>query len=115
MRLALSLSAAAVGLVSLACAGLTSVPPPSPDYVGTWTNEGAGGETITLRITAEGQVEWERHSPGSDLSLAGPATSWTDGTLKCCLGFGSLTIEAPPEKGPEGWTMTVDGSLLTRP
>lgn len=93
-------------VLALACSGMAPKPPPSGDYVGTWTGPG-----VTLEVKADGMVEYSTSS-GGNFQYSGPVSSWDGG--KMTYLFGDSTIDAPPAAAEGTWTMTVDGVKLTR-
>ena len=115
------ISAGALGLVTaLGCGGLVpdftdleSQPPPSPDWVGTWT-WAEDAKSATLDIGLDGSIRYESGGPNGSSQFAGPGQGW-EGEIECCFGLKSFTVDAPPTEGEDGvWTMQLDGRTYVR-
>jgi len=113
--------AAAIGLVAaLGCGGLVpdlsgleAEPPPSGDWVGTWTWS-SEGRSATLDIAPDGSIAYESQAPNGSSHVAGPATGWED-SIQCCFGLQSFDVDAPPTEGEDHtWTMQLDGRTFSR-
>ena len=93
-RRSLSLVALVV-FTGLACAGLQGKPVPADrrDLVGTWTNTG-----ITLVLTGDGGVHYEKIGGSGHVTIDGPVTEWTpDGFVVGVFGVGTtFHVEDPP-------------------
>ena len=97
------------GLFLTACDN--PLPPSKLDYEGVWKSE-----HMTLMVTREGQVSYERKEGSTTTSINGPIKEFTKNGFM--VGFGFLTSEfivnqKPKEQNGE-WTMVVDGVKLTR-
>jgi hypothetical protein len=98
----------------LACAGVdpanfTPIPPPTADWVGTWE-----GTDAHLVITPEGMAAIETRGASSS-RITAPIQEFGDGFLRVGLGpFSQNWTVTPPWEGPTGWTLILDGHVLTR-
>ena len=83
-----------------------------PLLVGDWS-----GGTIVLNIDAGGQVHYENNAPNFQRTLDVPLAEVHGDSFSIGV-FGITTefhLDAPPTQLPDGsWTMTVDGTVLTR-
>jgi hypothetical protein len=91
----------------LACSGLAPAPPPSGDYVGTWTNGG-----VTLIIQPTGTVNYSSEGGTTSTSYDGPVSDWSNQRMDFLIG--GATIDVAPHDDGGTWKMTVDGVELTR-
>lgn len=100
---------ALLGILLWGCS--TPVPPDKQDYVGTWRGGG-----MTLVITAEGRVEYERVRGSVKKSLSAPLRSFEDDDL--VVGIWGLTttfrVQRRPHRDGADWKMLVDGVELVR-
>lgn len=107
-------SLAAAILVTALLAGCGQpVPPDKAAYVGQWRSE-----QMTLRITADGRVDYRRVEGASSTKISAPIQRFEGPHFD--VGVGPLTtrftVSAPPEDdGESTLRMTVDGVRLTRP
>lgn len=88
-----------------------AVPPDKQDYVGAWQGPG-----LTLVITADGRVEYQRVEGAVTKSLSAPLKSFAGADF--VVGAMGITttfrVQRPPYRdGPE-WKMVVDGVELVR-
>jgi hypothetical protein len=111
--------AAAVSVISaLACGGdvaATPQPPPSTDWVGTWTGT-TGGDAVLLTIDGDGGVHYQR-SGSVQSSYDMPAIAWRSDGFDIGLSAWMSTsfhVDAAPHEDAGAYKMTVDGVELTR-
>lgn len=90
------------------------VPPEKASYVGQWS-----GPQMTLSITQDGRVEYERKngSASTSTSIKGPLKKFVGDSFVVGVGPLETTFEvaAAPHLDAAGWKMTVDGVELLRP
>ncbi|WP_444928085.1 hypothetical protein ACJJI4_10890 [Microbulbifer sp. TRSA002] len=81
------------------------------DYAGTWI-----GSQISLIITTDGRVLYERVEGSFTTSIEGPIKEFNGDDF--CVGFLFLTanfhVSNPPYEEDGIWQMTVDDARLTR-
>jgi len=87
------------------------VPPDKTAYVGEWKATG-----MTLLITQDGSVQYERIRGGSRTRITGPIQEYEGNNFSVGIGFMSTTfvVSKPPYKVAEIWKMVVDGVELTK-
>lgn len=97
------------GLMLTACG--MPVPENKTTYVGEW--EGIG---MSLTITSDGGVIYERISGTGSTSVRGPLQSFEGDDFSVGLWFLTTTFEVskPPYQEDGEWKMVVDGVELTR-
>ncbi len=87
------------------------VPPDKRDFIGTWRGGG-----MTLVITAEGRVEYERARGTVKKTLSAPLRAFVGDDL--VVGIPGLTTTFIAERRPfrdgEDWKMRIDGVGLVR-
>lgn len=88
------------------------VPPEKAAYVGQWKSE-----RMTLRISADGRVDYRRVEDSSSTKISAPIQRFDGPHFD--VGVGPITtrftVSSPPEDDGEGTLrMTVDGVRLTR-
>lgn len=97
------------GLLLTACDN--PLPPSKLAYEGVWRSE-----YMTLMITRQGQVSYERKEGAMTTSINGPIKEFTKNGFM--VGFGFMTSEfivnQKPSEQNGDWTMIVDGVKLTR-
>ena len=112
-----AIRSAAIGAavaVGLGCSGLTAAvsgtppPPAHQDLVGHWT-----APTSTLVITADGFVDYERHSGGINTEINGGITRWKDDGF-VVFGLSEFHVEEAPHRTSSGWETTIDGITYPR-
>lgn len=87
------------------------VPKDKSDYVGQWY-----GNSMTLNISADGSVDYERVKNGTTTSINAPIKQFEGDNF--VVGIGAMTTtfevaELPNLVGGE-WQMVVDGERLTK-
>jgi hypothetical protein len=102
----------AILLSILALAGCAKpLPPERLSYAGDW--RGAG---MTLLITPDGRVEYERTEGSGSRSIKAPLKEFQGNDF--IVGVGSMTtkfvVSVPPHQVLDSWEMTVDGVELKR-
>ena len=115
---------ALTGALILGCAGLEEAaeqlaesaqptPPPAgmEEFVGTWT-----GGPITLVITAEGSLAYEKSRGAGSTTLTAPVLSWQSDSITAGIGPMTRTfvVDAPPALQDGVGHMRIDGQDLTR-
>ena len=105
-----ALAAALLAALLTACG--QPVPPDKAAYVGQWKSE-----RMTLRISAEGRVDYRRVEGASSTKISAPIQRFDGPHFD--VGVGPITtrftVSSPPEDDGEGTLrMTVDGVRLTR-
>lgn len=109
----MSAAAAALALTATLLAGCGQpVPPDKAAYVGHWR-----AEQMTLRISADGRVDYRRVNGASSTKISAPIQGFEGPHFD--VGVGPLTtrftVSSPPADDGEGTLrMTVDGVPLTR-
>jgi len=113
-----------MGGIILGCGGLEEaaeewaesmapIPPPAhlADIVGAWQND-----SVVLVIYADGMMEHEKHTNGTNTSFNAPILEWTDTGFAAGIGpiQQTFTINAPPALHDGVWSMTVNNQVLTR-
>jgi hypothetical protein len=104
---------AALALAATLLAGCGQpVPPDKAAYVGQWR-----AEQMSLRITADGRVDYRRVNGASSTKISAPIQGFEGPHFD--VGVGPLTtrftVSSPPADDGEGTVrMTVDGVPLTR-
>lgn len=103
------LSLVLLGLVLSGCG--IPVPDDKRDYVGAWQ-----GPAITLVITADGRVEYERVTGAMSRKISGPIKTFQGPDFVVGVLFVTTTfrVERPPYRDGNQWRMRVDGVDLTR-
>lgn len=88
-----------------------AVPPEKMAFVGDWR-----GPAMTLSITQDGQVAYERHKGGVNTSINAPLKGFSGDNFEVGLGPIStvFVVNVPPHQSRDKWYMTVDGVELTR-
>jgi len=95
---------------ALAACGVP-VPPDRSAYVGEWR-----APQMTMQITQDGHVEYERHEGAMSKSLSGPLQGFVGDSFKVGVGPISTTfnVTAPPHVDDGKTVMTVDGVQLQK-
>lgn len=87
------------------------VPEDRREYIGVWRGSG-----MTLVITADGRVEYERREGSVSKSLSAPIRAFEGDDF--IVGIPLLTtrfrVERPPYREGDAWKMRVDGVELLR-
>jgi len=99
----------------LCCLLLAACAKPIPDdrkaYVGEWRSE-----TMSLLISQDGRVMYERKNGNASTSVDGPLKEFKGDDF--IVGVGPLTttfvVSVAPHQSGGTWKMTVDGVELTR-
>jgi hypothetical protein len=101
--------ALALALCLVACG--KPVPPEKASYVGLWR-----APQMTLLITQDGSVKYERIEGGVTKSVSGPLKGFNGNNFDVGLGPFSTTfvVASPPHQDGEVTKMTVDGVELTK-
>ncbi len=99
-----------LAFLSLAACGVP-VPPEKANYIGEWKGLG-----MSLVITPDGGVAYERTSGGGSSSLKGPLQSFDGDNFTVGIFFMSSTfvVSEPPHEEDGVWKMVVDGVELAR-
>ena len=96
--------------VLLASCGV-AVPAEKAAYVGEWKADG-----MSLLITADGRVAYERKRKGASTSIDAPLKGFHGDDFD--VGIGPMTttfkVDTPPHEVGGRWVMTVEGVELTR-
>jgi len=106
----LCIAAGLVALLHLSGCGIP-VPADKADYVGEWE-----GDTISLEISANGSVDYERKQGAFTKSVSAPIQGFHGDDFTIGL-FGLTTtfkVEQPPSEINGIWAMKVDGEQLIR-
>ncbi len=87
------------------------IPENRRSYVGLW--EGPG---MSLEITSDGRLEYERRAGSATTSLSAPIKSFDRDDFVAGVWFLTTTFEVqrPPHRDGPDWKMMVDGVELTR-
>ena len=88
------------------------IPADRGDYVGAWT---APGHILT--IEASGQIHYERHDGGANVTLDVPIQKFTGDDFLAGAVFWTTTfhVTAPPHREGDVWRMTSDDVTYSRP
>jgi hypothetical protein len=101
--------ALAVALYLTACG--KPVPPEKSAYVGQWK-----APQMSLLITQDGSVKYERLEGGVSKSISGPLQGFRGNNFD--VGFGPISttfvVASPPRQDGESTKMTVDGVELIK-
>jgi hypothetical protein len=101
--------ALAVALYLTACG--KPVPPEKSAYVGQWK-----APQMSLLITQDGSVKYERLGGGVSKSISGPLQGFSGNNFD--VGFGPISttfvVASPPRQDGESTKMTVDGVELIK-
>lgn len=104
---------AALALAALLLGGCGQpVPSDKAEYVGQWR-----AEQMTLRISADGRVDYRRVNGGSSTRISAPLQGFEGPHFDVGVGpfTTRFTVSSPPTDDGEGTVrMTVDGVPLTR-
>ena len=96
-------------LLLTACA--KPLPPDRQAYAGEWTGPG-----VSLRIFADGNVEYRREEGSTKVSISAPIKAFEGDDV--VVGMGPMVtrfdVTVPPQRTADGWNMTVDGRVLRR-
>lgn len=89
----------------------SGIPADKKDYVGNWTSD-----SMTLDISAKGNVDYERKKGNSNTSVSAPIQEFKGDDFEAGLfGFNTrFHVSKKPHKEGGVWKMTVDGVELTR-
>ena len=89
----------------------TPVPADKADYVGTWR-----GPEMSLVITQNGNVQYERTKPNMKTSIDGPLRGFEGDNFQVGVPFVStvFVVSRPPYRDGDQWKMVVDGVELTK-
>jgi hypothetical protein len=87
------------------------VPQDKSAYVGEWQGPG-----MTLMLTQDGSVAYERKKGGTNTSIDAPLKGFNGNNFEVGIGpMSTIFVVATPPHQVEGkWKMTVDGVELTR-
>jgi hypothetical protein len=87
------------------------IPDDRQSYVGHWV-----GPDMSLEITPDGRIEYERRAGSATTSLSVPLQSFDGDDFVAGLWFLTTTfnVQHPPHRELRDWMMTVDGVELTR-
>ncbi len=114
MQSQLKLKLAALGVAALvavpACGGIP-LPADKSSYAGHWT-----GENVDLRISPEGRVNYLRSNGSSNTKLNAPLQRFDgeDFVVGVWMITTTFDVTDPPHEVEGVWTMTVDGTVMTR-
>ncbi len=102
---------AAALLVALLVACAEPLPADKSTYVGDWRAQG-----MSLRITADGQVQYQRKTGSGSNSINAPIQRFEGNNFVVGVGPFSTTfaVSKPPHLDQGVWKMTVDGVELVR-
>jgi hypothetical protein len=104
-----------VGATLLAATSLvgcgTPLPPDRAAYAGEWRGTG-----VTLSISREGSLFFEKVAGGSRYKIKGPIQGFKGDNISVGVLFITSTIDVsqPPIETNGVWTMTVEGVEVTR-
>lgn len=102
-----------ITLTLLVACGLKGVgiPEDKKNYVGTWRNE-----TIELKISEGGRVDYKKSKDGLSSSVNGPIQKYEGNNFVVgALGINTTFVVSEAPKEIDGvWKMTVDGNELAR-
>jgi hypothetical protein len=109
MRLSKLICLSTLLLILVACA--KPVPSDKANYVGQWK-----GRAMSLLITQDGSVVYERIKGGVTTSINAPLRDFHGNDFDAGLGTFKTTfvVSKPPHEVNGKWKMTVDGVILTR-
>ncbi len=98
-------------LVSLLVACAEPLPADKATYVGDWR-----AQDMSLRITKDGQVEYQRRTAGGNNSIHAPIQRFEGDNFVVGVGPFNTTfvVSKPPHLEDGVWKMTVDGVELVR-
>jgi hypothetical protein len=109
MRMRKAIGILALALFLAACG--VAVPADKSAYVGQWNAEG-----MSLLITQDGSIRYERLRKGAKTSIDGPLKGFVGDDFE--VGIGPMTttfkVSDPPHQVGGQWRMTVDGVELLR-
>jgi len=110
-RQTLILVALGLALVSWAGCKSVGVPDDKSDYVGEWKGVG-----MSLTITADGGVDYERTGAGGNKKINAPIKSWSGDNFEVGVGPIATTFDVskPPYEDGDVWKMVVDGVEITK-
>ena len=99
----------ALGALLVGCG--IDMPPEKQNYVGEW--KGAG---MSLLITSDGTVSYERKKGGGSTSVNAPIQEFQGDDFVVGIAFMETTFEVskPPYEENGQWKMVIDGVELTR-
>jgi hypothetical protein len=101
----------AIALIVAFAGCAQSVPADKSDYIGEWKAPG-----MTLLITQDGSVQYERIKGGGKTKVTGPIQKYEGNNFSVGIGFLSTTfvVSKPPYQASGVWKMVVDGVELTK-
>lgn len=87
------------------------MPDSKRDYIGEWTGSG-----VTLTITPDGDVQYERINGSGTKRVTAPIQAWHGADFEVGVLFVTTTFDVivPPHEENRRWKMTVDGVELTK-
>jgi hypothetical protein len=102
---------------ALACGGdlnAPPTPPPSADWIGTWTGT-SGQDAMILTIGDDGMVHYQR-SGSIQTQMDLPAQAWRDDGFDIGVSIMSTTFHVKEKPHDDGgvWKMSVEGFDLTK-
>ncbi len=96
--------------LALAACGI-EVPHDKTDYIGRWKHA-----DMSLWITAQGHVEYQRVEGRGTTSISAPLRGFDGDDFEVGIGWMTTRFEVstPPHRDYGSWKMVVDGVELTR-
>lgn len=97
-------------ILALSACGI-EVPQDKADYVGRWQGTG-----MTLWISAQGRIEYERADGSVSTSVSGPLKAFDGDDFEVGIGWMStrFKVSTLPHRDGGQWKMVVDDIELTR-
>ena len=93
------------------CTEFKPVPADKKDYIGNWY-----GDNMSLLITAEGRLVYDRKTEFTTESLDGPIQEFENDHITAGYWIINMTfqINRLPHKEGDAWKMGIDGVTLTK-